>query len=412
MLPAMRERLSGMSIRQVCGLVLAVHVAWLGAFFALGHEPLDAVRLGASHIGPPNASPAIAEAVFGREDGGRGVVRPSGYDGQYAYFIAVDPTGARPHLDIAGYRYSRPLYPFLGRALSGGSADLIPWAFLLINLAAAVGGAYAVARFLVRHHLPAALALVYGLSPGLLVSFQRDLTEPLAHALAALAVLLFSTRSTGRWVGAAVVLALAGLTRQTTLVFALPLALLLVAPAATTAAGVVRRITAAGLARAAAFLAIAGLPYTILLVTLHHEYGSTSGDGNFTTIPLSGVLAHEFQLHRHGVSILTVVIPVLIWMVLAVGRLRRAGSTPPTVPLAMALAAVISALLLVVFNVDSNTFTARGRSAVGVTLAAVLAAPALLAGSRSTRWWGAAAILWLSMLPVVWATGFDPEGVT
>ncbi len=38
-----------------------------------------------------------------------------GYDGQFAYQIALDPLEAAPYLDVPAYRYQRILYPLLGR---------------------------------------------------------------------------------------------------------------------------------------------------------------------------------------------------------------------------------------------------------------------------------------------------------
>ena len=48
-----------------------------------------------------------------------------GYDGQFFYYIAVDPAGARPKIDVPAYRYQRILYPLLVRWLSLGQTGLI-----------------------------------------------------------------------------------------------------------------------------------------------------------------------------------------------------------------------------------------------------------------------------------------------
>ena len=50
-----------------------------------------------------------------------------GYDGQFAYQIAVKPTGAAPFLDVPAYRYQRILYPLLARLLALGDAALGRW---------------------------------------------------------------------------------------------------------------------------------------------------------------------------------------------------------------------------------------------------------------------------------------------
>jgi hypothetical protein len=43
-----------------------------------------------------------------------------GYDGQFAYQIALRPLSAAPYLDVPAYRYQRILYPMLARLLALG----------------------------------------------------------------------------------------------------------------------------------------------------------------------------------------------------------------------------------------------------------------------------------------------------
>src|SRR5512145_647814 len=59
-----------------------------------------------------------------------------GYDGQFAYYIARDPAGSENCLDVPAYRFQRILLPALGYVLSLGIETLIPWVFVLVNLAA------------------------------------------------------------------------------------------------------------------------------------------------------------------------------------------------------------------------------------------------------------------------------------
>src|SRR5580765_5904599 len=44
----------------------------------------------------------------------------TGYDGQFAYWLAIDPSpaAAANHFDTPAYRYQRILYPLLARALA------------------------------------------------------------------------------------------------------------------------------------------------------------------------------------------------------------------------------------------------------------------------------------------------------
>src|SRR5579871_4588194 len=53
-----------------------------------------------------------------------------GYDGQFDYYIALDPANAPLHLDVPAYRYQRVLYPMLARVVVLGQASLIPYALV------------------------------------------------------------------------------------------------------------------------------------------------------------------------------------------------------------------------------------------------------------------------------------------
>jgi hypothetical protein len=41
-----------------------------------------------------------------------------GYDGQFFYYIALDPVGALPYIDTPSYRYTRIGYPIAARVLA------------------------------------------------------------------------------------------------------------------------------------------------------------------------------------------------------------------------------------------------------------------------------------------------------
>lgn len=140
-----------------------------------------------------------------------------GYDGQFAYQIARDPVGGWRYLDVPAYRYQRILYPVLARVLALGNATLLPWALILINLAALSGGTALTEAILVESGANRWYALTYGLYIGLLMPVRLDLTEPLAYLLVQAGVLTFAR---GRPWSSAVWFMLAALTRETTLLFA------------------------------------------------------------------------------------------------------------------------------------------------------------------------------------------------
>jgi hypothetical protein len=147
----------------------------------------------------------------------------SGYDGQFYYRIACDPFSTQPvaagvHLDYPVYRLQRIGYPFLVWMLSLGNRTAVPWMMIAVNLGALAGIA-AVAVIATRElRVPAWSCLALALYPGFLLSVSRDLVEPLEVLLLMIALVLLQRQ---RIALAACVLALAALTKETSLLFAL-----------------------------------------------------------------------------------------------------------------------------------------------------------------------------------------------
>lgn len=141
-----------------------------------------------------------------------------GYDGQWVYYIAVNPLTSPPHLDVPAYRLQRILLPVLAHLLALGQPALIPWTLLLINLAAFVSGMIFLERLLKDEGASPWWALIYGLSAGILMSVRLSLTEPLAYALVLMAV--WREQDGHPW-QAAIAFALAGLAKEPALIFVL-----------------------------------------------------------------------------------------------------------------------------------------------------------------------------------------------
>lgn len=139
-----------------------------------------------------------------------------GYDGQFAYQIAVNPTGAAPYLDVPAYRYQRILYPLTARLLAFGQPALIPWTLILVNIGAIGLGVWATERLLEGGRVSRWYALIYGLYGGQLMALRTDLNEPLAQTLIQLAILAWARER--RW-WAVIAFTLAALAKETTLVF-------------------------------------------------------------------------------------------------------------------------------------------------------------------------------------------------
>ncbi|MGD8759147.1 MAG: hypothetical protein PVJ07_02720 [Anaerolineales bacterium] len=143
-----------------------------------------------------------------------------GYDGQMAYAIATKPFQIDEALDHPAYRYQRILYPLMAYALSFGSAGLVPWSLLIINLAAATGTTLILGYLLTKRGASPWWAMVAVLSFNYLISVRMDLAEPVAYGLALAGLLAFERE---RFALAIMAFAAAALAKEVVLAF--PLAL-------------------------------------------------------------------------------------------------------------------------------------------------------------------------------------------
>jgi len=304
-----------------------------------------------------------------------------GYDGQFFDFIATDPLGARPYLDNPAYRYGRPLYPLAARAVALGNQSAIPWALLLLGIVAIGAGTYALARLLARLGSPPWYGALVGAYPGLFLGVSHDLSEPLAYAFVALA-LLTRRRSL---IGAAGLFALAGLTRETTLIFPVVIALWL-------AIAERRR-------RDGAALAVIGVgPYVVLklgLLAWLHSLG-TPAQARLEPVPLLGLL-RQWPWNDYAVQqLLAVVVPGLLAVAVVWWSTRRLS-------LELCLLAVnVIVLVLLLPKPTYVNYLASGRVATGVIVAFLLCIPALIREGRVAQVW-LPVVLWLlpwySVLP-------------
>jgi hypothetical protein len=201
-----------------------------------------------------------------------------GYDGQFVYYIARDPSTAAQYLDVPAYRFQRILLPILGRMVAFGQESLIPWTLLLINLISLAGGTWLLEQLLVQQKVSRWYALTYGLTVGIFASVRLSLSEPLAYALV-LGGITLAIRE--RWGLSAIIFALAALTKETTLFFVAGYGLYLL---------VGRRWRTAVL-----FGAIALIPFFVWQIILRSTLGSVGvGSGgalatSFEIIPFAGI---------------------------------------------------------------------------------------------------------------------------
>ena len=192
--------------------------------FGQGSSEVHGVHFGAS--GRSTGAPGSL-TVQGADDA---------FDGQFFYRLGVSPWStdgrvAGVQYDLPALRNARWGYGALAWAASGGDPDLVPWALIGLNVAAAaavgaIGGG--LARTAKRH---AGWGLLLVLWPGFAYSLSLDTSELVASAFVLGGLLAIWHR---RWIGASVLLTAALVTRDTTTV--VPFAAVLAGLAAVVAA--------------------------------------------------------------------------------------------------------------------------------------------------------------------------------
>ena len=405
---ATRSRLAELreSAWAVAALILLVHGLWIGAYFAAGHEIRDFIKIGYVDVQRSHASQVIKFDPTYRYPPNHDAANGTGFDGQYYYYIALDPANARYYIDTeeATYRYARIVYPMAARVAALGQPALIPYTLLLINWLSVGAGVFVLAAWLRRKGVSPWFAAVYGLYPGVLVSLQRDLTEPLAYALVVLAIYLFDFGGKRRLLWAALAFAVAGLTREVTLIFAAAYAGALLLQG--NAGSPWRQRVAANWRRALGLASLAALPLALWELFLWRWIGALSAGGGLAPFPIGLLDAGEFQLSRQPPEIIGVVVPGLICGVLAVRALvvgiRRAEI----------VALLANVVLLVLLQPGSVyiAYTSIGRAAVAIVLAALLCLPFLSQLKlRSQLWLWAPVALWLCLWPAALIYGFATD---
>lgn len=322
-----------------------------------------------------------------------------GYDGQFCYFIALDPQNARFYIDAPAYRYERILYPLIARVLALGQSALIPYTLILVNILAITGGALLLALWLRRRGVSPWLALLYGLYSGLFIGYRRDLTEPLGYGLVILAIYCFDVcrRHRALWTG--LVFGLAALAREATLLFAVVYVAALLfeskPPSGTGAETNSQRIRH-NWRPAALMLALAVGPFLAYKVFLTLWLGTSGTPTSLfpSLIPFSGLIL-MLQPQRHTlVQLFLVCAPGLVCFALSLWAILRRRATVEIWAL-FANTAFFVVLLNPVWYEDSAPATTR--IGIGIVLGALLAVPsfdALL--KRDRRWVIACAPVWLS----------------
>lgn len=314
-----------------------------------------------------------------------------GFDGQFFYRIAVSPLSTRRtvagvRFDLPALRNDRWLYGAVGWAGSGGDQDVVPWALIGINVAAAaaVGGlAGALARDGGRH---AAWGLVLALYPGFTYSLSLDTSELVAATFLLAGLLAFRRR---RFALGALAFTLAVLTRDTAVVV----------PAGLAAAALWSRWRAprsdAKRLLTAAAVPIAG--FAAWQIVQRARFGAlplTSSSDNNLTAPFAGLL-HELGRSvppsggTEAFRLLSAL--VLLGVIGAAVIAMRGSATPSAEKIAWVPAVVVVALLNSYLWSGATAFMRAGTEAF-------LLSGLVLLGNRR-RWTGLVAVpvggLWL-----------------
>lgn len=275
-----------------------------------------------------------------------------GYDGQFAYYIAVDPVGALAHLDNPAYRYQRILYPLLTRVLSLGQPALVPWALVFLNVVSISLSTELLGQLLGRHGLSRYLALLLPLWLGQVFALRADLNEPLCYLLV-IAALWWYERD--QYSLSAAALAASALTKEGGLLF-LP-AIVLVT-----------------LLQKRWWLAVryalsVMLPFAALQLWLHVWMGCSGlagAGGRFETIPFYGFTFTQ-PLAARIFLVLLFAIPVTVLLVMAAYQILR---TPRSL---YAWALLVNCLFIVFLaRRTAVDVLAVFRVATGVVVAALL----------------------------------------
>src|SRR4051812_38862879 len=98
----------------VAGVALLSYVAIAYAWLQPEQDVRRFIVMGRLFLEKSTASPLISRELT------QDCPEPIGYDGQFAYFLALDFRNARAYMDMPGYRYARILYPLTARLLAAG----------------------------------------------------------------------------------------------------------------------------------------------------------------------------------------------------------------------------------------------------------------------------------------------------
>ncbi len=371
----------------VSAVVLLIWGGWYLLFFAQGHDPRDLILVSDEAILHSTMSSVIRiDPTYHYH---------AGYDGEFAYFLALDPAHAAGYLDKPIYRYTRILYPMMARLLALGQPQWIPWTLILVNLLAMTLGTLVVASWLQRKGYSPWFGLLFGMSPGLVIGMQYDLNEPTAIALAAAGMALLTWEEQRRlrhWWLAGLAFAAAALAREVTLII----------PACVALTTLLRPRHVGDRRIALQFAALVFSPFLLYRLFLTWWLGpslhSAVPSDVLPALPLTAYLApHTRFPFVPIVDVVTVVLPALVVLLLAIPASWKARWGD-----GLLLALILQIVYFVVLtpSVWLDDILGLPRVAAMIPVATLFCLPQLDGQARHHRLWLAATCtLWTLLLP-------------
>jgi hypothetical protein len=235
-------------------------------------------------------------------------------DGQVFAAMATDPLARRDDVLAGGgatqaYRYQRPAYGWAGWGASGGNADLVPWALVVVTVVAGAALATASSRLLVGAGVDPRWGLIVLAAPGLWINLTWVGPETLGTALLVAGLVALRRQQpdeTVPWVAVAL-FAAAGFCRET----------LLLLPGVVFVGCVARREWVSSRR-----VALAAVPYFLWACYLRLSIGhwpTEQSEGRLSLLPFSGFVRSS-ELWSAGDVVVIVVIAGLVAGALLLGR--------------------------------------------------------------------------------------------
>ncbi len=304
----------------------------------------------------------------------------TGYDGQFYYYIALDPINAHYYMDYPAYRYMRILYPLLAKLLALDNKNIISYSLLVINIFSIALGVFFIGLWLSKQNYSPWYALGYGFYPGLYISLQRDTAEPLAYAFIALGIYClyysrFKVLLSGVFFAAAI------LTRETTVIFPLAYLIFLLLKHYINNNKISLSIKPKQIFLLLAISLIPFLIYKFFLLIWLESFGLRAKE-NIGYIPLKGLLSFWPWVKMQLDQFYSIVLPAIISFIYVIIYIWRKHFSPE-------LLALFVNVLLIIFlgKIPYEDYNATLRIATGVTLATFFCLPIINRISKFGKMW-------------------------